>query len=39
MYQKPKISYNTIKKNKTLSGFFTSKPEGKPLEEDEEVEA
>jgi len=39
MYQKPKISYNTIKKNKTLSGFMAKKPEGRPLEEDEEVEA
>lgn len=35
--QKPKISYNTIRKNTTLKGFV--KPKGRPLEEDEEVEA
>ena len=37
MIKKPKISYNTIRKNKTLTGF-TKKVKGRPLEEDEEVE-
>ena len=32
---KPKISYNTIRKNQTLKGFM--KPKGKALEEEEEV--
>jgi len=38
MIKKPKISYNTIKRNKTLDGFV-KKPEGRPLEEEEEVQA
>jgi len=35
MFRKPKISYETVKRNKTLSGFM--KPKGKPLEEEEEI--
>jgi len=34
--EKPKISYNTIRKNTTLKGFM--KPKGKPIEEEEEVD-
>ena len=34
---KPKISYNTVRKNQKLKGFM--KPEGKALEEEEEVES
>ena len=37
--QKPKISYNAIRNNKTLKRFFVSKPKGRPLEEDEEADA
>jgi hypothetical protein len=38
MYKKPKISHNTVRKNKKLGGFI-KKPEGKALEEEEEVES
>ena len=34
-YEKPKISYNTIKKNSTLDSFV-KKPTGKAIEEEEE---
>jgi len=36
-YEKPKISYNTIKKNTTLDAFVTKKPAGKAIEEEEEA--
>lgn len=38
MLKKPKISYNTIRKNKTLDGFG-EKQQGRPIEEEEEVHA
>ena len=37
MIKKPKISYNTILKNKTLAGFI-KKIKKRVLEEEEEVE-
>jgi len=36
-YEKPKISYNTIKRNTTLDSFTTKKPVGKAIEEEEEA--
>lgn len=38
MIKKPKISYNTIRNNKTLKSFV-KKALGRPIEEEEEVES